>query len=375
MVAGAAPIWFIWLASHGALYMSTICLRLLAHFVVCLHRSKDLRRCYGSWALITGPTTSLGRSMAMELACQGLNLILLNLHAANLHEISSTLHETHPEIQTKTVVFDLSLAGTEAMQQLRDAIEGLDVGVLVNNAAVARPGALFVHEADVERLVKMVRVNVTGLTVVTKAVLPGMLERGRGAVVNVGSGSTVAVPSFPLYTVYSATKRSRYSILLRLDISMSLIGKMLYLPYLRSDVVLKFLYMATYMNKSTITNSLLRKLNGVSINLAGGNNYKPKNRAFNNLKLCQVPFYVHTGMLSPQVKATMTVTLPFVATADAYARDAARWIGYGGAFCVPDASQQLQWFLAAFVPDAVHDWYRLRQHLNHRAILRNLNRS
>jgi 17beta-estradiol 17-dehydrogenase / very-long-chain 3-oxoacyl-CoA reductase len=61
-----------------------------------------------------------------------------------------------------------------------------------------------------------------------------------------------------------------------------------------------------------------------------------------------------------------------LATAEAYSRDAARWIGHGGAICVPDASQQLQWFLAGLVPDAVHDWYRLRQHLKHRAILRKL---
>jgi 17beta-estradiol 17-dehydrogenase / very-long-chain 3-oxoacyl-CoA reductase len=147
----------------------------------------------------------------MELARRGISLVLLDLDAANLRSVSDAIRETHPDIQTKTVVFDLSLVGTaagdEAKRELKEAVEGLDVGVLVNNAAVARPGALYVHEADMERLARMISVNVMGLTDVTAAVLPGMLERGRGAVVNVGSGSTVAVPSFPLYTVYSATKQ------------------------------------------------------------------------------------------------------------------------------------------------------------------------
>ena len=93
------------------------------------------------------------------------------------------------------------------MRRLRAAIEGLDVGVLVNNAGVARLAMAYLHEADVEAWVRMVRVNLWALTEVTAAVLPGMLERGRGAVLNMGSASSEAIPSFPLNTIYAATKR------------------------------------------------------------------------------------------------------------------------------------------------------------------------
>jgi NADP-dependent 3-hydroxy acid dehydrogenase YdfG len=94
------------------------------------------------------------------------------------------------------------------MRRLRAAIEGLDVGVLVNNAGVLRPSMVYLHEADVEALVRMVRVNLWALTEVTAAVLPGMLERRRrGAIVNMGSASSEAIPSFPLNTIYAATKR------------------------------------------------------------------------------------------------------------------------------------------------------------------------
>jgi 17beta-estradiol 17-dehydrogenase / very-long-chain 3-oxoacyl-CoA reductase len=99
------------------------------------------------------------------------------------------------------------LAGDEALRLLRQAVVGLDVGVLVNNAGLAKPCAVYLHEADVEAWVRMIRVNLWALTEVAAAVLPGMVARGRGAVVNIGSGTTQAIPSFPLYTVYHASKR------------------------------------------------------------------------------------------------------------------------------------------------------------------------
>ncbi|XP_066374892.1 very-long-chain 3-oxoacyl-CoA reductase 1-like [Miscanthus floridulus] len=108
----------------------------------------------------------------MELARRGLNLVLLDLDAANLEDTSDMVVSRHG-VETKTAVFDLSLVGTprgdESMRRLRAAIEGLDVGALVNNAGVSRPS---MHEADVEALVRMVRVNLWALTEVTAAVLP-----------------------------------------------------------------------------------------------------------------------------------------------------------------------------------------------------------
>ena len=81
----------------------------------------------------------------------------------------------------------------------------------------------------------------------------------------------------------------------------------------------------------------------------------------------QVPFYVHTRMLSSAVKAKLRPW--FVATADEYTRTAVRWIG-SGPLCVPGVAQKLQWCLTGFVPDWAHDWYRIRLHLQHRAVTR-----
>lgn len=207
--------WFVFvsLAILGVLYVAAVACRLLhiSGLALCLRRPKDLRRRYGAWAVVTGPTSGIGRSMALELARLGLNLVLVGRDPAKLDDISRAVSEAHG-VQAKTVLFDFSLVSTpqgdEAMGRLREAVQGLEVGVLVNNAGVATPHATYLHEeADAEAWVRMIRVNLWATTEVTAAVLPGMVERGRGAVVNIGSGATEALPSYPLYSVYAATKR------------------------------------------------------------------------------------------------------------------------------------------------------------------------
>ncbi|XP_047078789.1 very-long-chain 3-oxoacyl-CoA reductase 1-like [Lolium rigidum] len=206
------PAWFVSLAILGALYVAAVAFRILSHLVFLLpSRPTDLRRRYGAWALVTGPTSGIGQSVALELARRGLNLVLVGRDPAKLQDMADTISNTNASVQTKTVVVDLALIATpqgdEALRQLRQAVAGLEVGVLVNNAGLAKPCAVYLHEAGVEAWVRMIRVNLWALTEVTAAVLPGMVERGRGAVVNIGSGTTKAIPSFPLYSIYHASKR------------------------------------------------------------------------------------------------------------------------------------------------------------------------
>ncbi|KAK1660885.1 hypothetical protein QYE76_049044 [Lolium multiflorum] len=313
-----APAWFVSLAFLGALYIAPFVLRLLAHIALCLRRPKDLRRSYGAWAVITGPTSGIGRSMALELARRGLNLVLVDLNDANLQEISKTIGSTHG-VQTKTVVLDLSLVSTpqgdHAMARLRDTVEGLDVGVLVNNAGVAGPSARYIHEADVEVWVRMLRVNLWAVTELTSAVLPGMLERGRGAVLNMGSASSEAIPSFPLYTMYAATKRY-----------VAQFSRSLYVEY---------------------------RSKGIDVQ-------------------CQAPFHVRTRIMSRLVDTSRfsMLVLLIALTPDTYARAAVRWIGHGPPLCAPNVRHQLLWSLAAVLPDRFHDWLRLHEHVRHRQLLR-----
>ncbi|CAN6170204.1 unnamed protein product [Urochloa humidicola] len=311
----SASMWFVSMAIIGALHVAAGFFRFLRYLSLCLCRPKDLRRRYGSWAVITGPTSGLGRSIAMELARRGLNLILVGRDPAKLQDVSDTIIKIYC-VKTKAVVFDLSLVSTpegdEAARRLRAAVEGLDVGVLVNNAGVVKPGAMYVHEAEVESLVRIVRVNLQALTEVTAAVLPGMVARGRGAVVNIGSGSALALPSFPLYSVYAATKRY-----------VSVFSKNLHIEY---------------------------KSKGIDVQ-------------------CQAPLLVDTNMISDEAKGSFDPL--FVVSPDACARAVVRRIGHGWLW-VPNLVHQVQWWVAGFVPDIVHDVYRLAKHLQQRHMFRML---
>ncbi|CAM0913951.1 unnamed protein product [Alopecurus aequalis] len=306
---------FFLLALLGAFHVAAVSFRLLAYLALCLHRKIDLRRRYGAWAVVTGPTSGIGRSISLELARGGLNLVLVGRDATKLRDISETISRTYA-VQTKTVLFDFShvstAEGDQAIRRFREAILGLEVGVLVNNAGVVKPGALFLHEADVESLARIIRVNVLALTQVTAAVLPIMLQQGRGTIVNIGSGSTLALPSFPLYSVYAGTKR----------------------------------YVAEF------SRSLSVEYKGKGIDVQ-----------------CQVPFLVGTAMVSSAIKANFFSL--FVPTPESYAHAAVRWIGHGS-MCVPYVAHTLQWWFSGIIPEFVRDKYRLQEHQRQRTIFRRL---
>ncbi|XP_030527407.2 very-long-chain 3-oxoacyl-CoA reductase 1-like [Rhodamnia argentea] len=172
-----------------------------------LRKLKNLRA-YGSWAVITGPTDGIGKALAFELASVGLNLVLAGQNPSKLEPTSSKLRERYgPTIEVKTVIADFAkLTGEEIAAAMTGAMEGLDVGLLVNNAGMAYPNPTYFHEVDQQLMESMLRVNLNAAVWVTKAVIGGMLKKKRGAILNIGSGSSVYVSSFPLQTLYASTK-------------------------------------------------------------------------------------------------------------------------------------------------------------------------
>lgn len=166
---------------------------------------KNIKK-YGSWALVTGSTYGIGKAFAFELAKKGLNLILVGRNPKKLEDVSSEIKSKFSKTQIKNVIFDLTGDLSEGIKKITEAIEGLDVGVLINNAGISYPYARFFHEVDDELLNNLIKVNVEATTKVTQAVLPAMLKRKRGAIVNIGSGAAIVIPSDPLYAVYAATK-------------------------------------------------------------------------------------------------------------------------------------------------------------------------
>lgn len=202
----AQPFWVLLLFTIGSLSILKFSIAFFKWvFVNFLRPAKNLKK-YGSWALVTGPTDGIGKGFAFQLARKGLNLVLVGRNPDKLKEVSDSIQAKFDKTQIKTVVVDFSGDLNEGVQRIKETIEGLDIGVLINNVGVSYPYARFFHEVDDELLKSLIKINVEGTTKITQAVLPGMLQRKRGAIVNIGSGAAIVIPSDPLYAVYAATK-------------------------------------------------------------------------------------------------------------------------------------------------------------------------
>ncbi|MQA29169.1 MAG: SDR family NAD(P)-dependent oxidoreductase [Luteitalea sp.] len=151
--------------------------------------------------LVTGASSGIGLELARCFARAGANLILVARTERKLQELAAAAAS---EFHVTAGVIPCDLSRPDAAAAIAAEIErrGQAVDVLVNNAGFGDRGAF--AERDVDRQLSMIQVNVTSLTHLTRLLLPGMLARGRGGVLNVAS--TAAFQPGPNMAVYYATK-------------------------------------------------------------------------------------------------------------------------------------------------------------------------
>jgi short-subunit dehydrogenase len=154
-----------------------------------------------SWVLVTGASSGLGAEMARILARKGANLILTARSRDRLEELATDLERANG-IEAKVVCEDLAAQGGAERLLAKIRALGVDVEHLVNNAGFGSSGAF--SAAEPEREAAMVRLNVEAVVTLTRGLLPGMIERGRGGVVNVAS--TASFQPVPYMATYGATK-------------------------------------------------------------------------------------------------------------------------------------------------------------------------
>ena len=148
-----------------------------------------------SLAVITGASSGLGAIFADQLAQRGMSLLLAARDEARLGAVAQRVDR-----QVEVFVGDL---GTQAgVDELVARLDGREVDVLVNNAGFGTYGPF--AELDAGREHELVAVNVDALVRLTHAVLPGMLARGRGGILNVAS--TIAFQPGPYQATYGASK-------------------------------------------------------------------------------------------------------------------------------------------------------------------------
>lgn len=170
----------------------------------------------GKTIFITGASSGIGEAMARLFAREGARLVLCARRLGRLEALASELSASHG---TEIHVFALDVCDRSEVERLPECIPAAfrEIDVLVNNAGLSR-GLEPVHQGDPDDWEEMLRTNVTGLLLVTRQILPGMVARGRGDVVNIGSISSHEV--YPGGAVYCATKHAVDAITkgLRLDL-------------------------------------------------------------------------------------------------------------------------------------------------------------
>ncbi|GII25737.1 SDR family NAD(P)-dependent oxidoreductase [Planosporangium mesophilum] len=156
----------------------------------------------GATAVVTGASSGIGAVYARELAKHGWNLVLVARRGQRLDDLAAGLSG----IKVETVTADL--AKQDDLDRVAERVAEDDVALLVNNAGINGYGSFTDVEPGV--LQQVIAVNVVAPTLLTRAAVPGMLDRGRGAVVNVASllafASAMPPNPLPYRATYAGTK-------------------------------------------------------------------------------------------------------------------------------------------------------------------------
>ncbi|HEX3854244.1 MAG TPA: SDR family oxidoreductase [Polyangiaceae bacterium] len=150
-------------------------------------------------ALITGASAGIGLELARCFAADGHDLVIVARRLPELQALCAELEQRYP-IKARPIACDLG--SPSALEQLLAEVRGLELEYLVNNAGFGSCGSF--AELAAEREVAMVELNVTAVVRLTRAVLPQMLARHSGRILNLGS--TAGFQPGPYMATYYASK-------------------------------------------------------------------------------------------------------------------------------------------------------------------------
>ncbi|KAI1005149.1 Very-long-chain 3-oxoacyl-CoA reductase [Podosphaera aphanis] len=194
------------LAAIGAIFLGTRILSyvrlLLSLFVL---SGKNLRKYgpKGTYALVTGASDGLGKEYAIQLAQKGFSLLLVSRTASKLETLSTEITQKHG-VQVKTLAMDFSQNKDEDYTRLKELVNELDIGILVNNVGQSHSIPVPFILTPKDEVKDIIGINVIATLKVTQIVAPGMVQRKRGLILTMGSFGGL-LPT-PLLATYSGSK-------------------------------------------------------------------------------------------------------------------------------------------------------------------------
>lgn len=174
---------------------------------------------FGKWALVTGSTDGIGKGIAYELAKRGINIVLVSRNPDKLKKVANEI-ESRFDVETKCVTFDFSRPDnvvktgdpvSSFYDAISDAIEELDIGILVNNVGIGAFGEFLNAFSESENkdvssgLIRLTYCNTLAIAKMIEIILPQMLKRKRGLIMNLSSLATVT--AMPFCGIYCGSKR------------------------------------------------------------------------------------------------------------------------------------------------------------------------
>lgn len=177
-----------------------------------------MNRIHNTITLITGASSGIGEACAHHFASAGSHLILLARRKESLLALKQSLQEQYPVINILTIECDVR--NQPSVEQLLSNLpeEWKHIDTLINNAGLSR-GLEKIQDGLIQNWEEMIDTNIKGLLYVSRTILPGMIERKKGNVINIAS--IAGRETYPFGNVYCATKSAARTLseAMRIDVN------------------------------------------------------------------------------------------------------------------------------------------------------------
>lgn len=176
---------------------------LVSTYKTFLRPARDLKK-LGKWAVVTGATDGIGKAYAFALAKMGCNVVIISRTESKLADVKKEIEDKGYGVEVKYIVCDYSNFDQATRDRVEKDLEGLEIGTLINNVGASYRYPRFFHELPREEIQHLLTMNIDSTVWMTEMCLKRMVERKKGAIVNLSSAAGRYTQ--PLLSEYAAVK-------------------------------------------------------------------------------------------------------------------------------------------------------------------------